>query len=831
MLYCPKCQQTYEDGVQRFCLNDGGRLLPAPSSGKSVNQPGGVFSGVVKRKNSEENDEFASAPRFSQVAFRPPPGKIFKAEPKSETAPPEKRFEPESATVIEPDVELELDFAPPVYPKVSVDSFDENDLELELEPLNSAASKSVSEPISEPEPALETEPETEKAEEQQAENEIQSELPEAKPPRRINPNEIATGTALLGDRKINPAGRSAVTWENPKVLHGQTVKGRYQIVEQIGADESAIDYLAEDKIVTGKKVVVRVLMDEDTEDAFSNNIFAEERVALLHVSHPNIVSFIDSGELLEGKPFVVTEYFKGESVKNRLQRKGQFDALRTARIIRQTAYALSEVHQSGILHRHLKPENIILTVNEIGAEQVKLTNFGASKGKLNEKNLPYKSPEQVEGKLANFASDEFALAVIAYQMLTNRLPFNAVKIGGLLKEQREGLIIQATTLADDLPPLVDKILAKGLSFNPAERYPKVRDFGDALFNAVTTRLSSAEPVEFTEATPIPAPTAPLTSKSKPNIILTPLTPENSAAAADVPSIADAPASNVKATEDLAWEKRSSEAPVQNGGNRTTAALLGLAVLAAGLFGTWFYFVKNQNNETNRAAPTPVESVVPLERTINNSPPASYGNPAPTLEEIESFPMPRTVSQPPNTVYFQNSKESSAGEAAKNFLGFSLYYPQNWKPKEAKNNFLDISSTDEKGLPIEQMLVSFYDSKGTFKADRNNFPKLLEKSNNDLNKALQGNYKIISQGETKIQNGRWQVYEVKFESLGTAANGEKVTLWGRRLWIPAQRVGLKNGYVITMLATSLSEEVKSVEDVGVKGELSNILETFEPNQNL
>ncbi|MCY7376399.1 MAG: serine/threonine protein kinase [Pyrinomonadaceae bacterium] len=779
MLYCPKCQQTYEDGVQRFCLNDGGRLLPAPSSGKSASQSGGVFTNVINRKNNED-DEFANAPRFSEMAFRPPPGKVFKSEPKSEIAPP---FKPLNAD--EPELELELEPAPPFNPPSKIKSSSEPDFELELEPS------------------------------------------ETKPPRVINPNEIASGQALLGDRKINPAGRLAVTLENPEVLLNQTVKGRYHITEQIGADEGAIDYLAEDKIVAGKKVVVRVLTDEDTDDSFSNKIFAEERVSLSHVSHPNIVSVIDSGELLEGKPFVITEYVEGESVKSRLQRKGKFDSMRTARIIRQASYALSEVHQSGILHRNLKPENIILTVNETGAEQVKLTNFGASKGKLNEKNLPYKSPEQVEGKLANFASDEFALAVIAYQMLTDRLPFNATRIGGLLKEQREGLIIQATTLHDSLPPSADKILGKALAFNPAERYPKVRDFGDALYNAVTAERKS-EPDAFKEETPIPAPTAPLISKAKKSRILTPVATEKT----EVAGAIAAPPESVKAAENLARGKRSAEMPVENIPRRTVIALVGLAILAAALFGIWTYFIRQQETESNRAAPTSVESVVPLEQTVNNSSPSNFtASPAPTAEEIESVPLPRTVSQPPNTVYFQNSKDNLPRDAAKNFLGFSLYYPQNWTRKEAKNNFLDVSNDDEKGLPIEHLLVSHYDSKGTFRLDKVNFAKLVEKSNNDLKKALEGNYKIISQGATKIQNGRWQAYEVKFESLGTAANGDKVTLWGRRLWIPAQITGMKNGYVITMLATSLSKNVKSVEDVGVKGELSNILETFEPNQSL
>jgi len=820
MLYCPKCQQTYDEGVQRFCLTDGGRLLPAPSSGKSVSQTNGVFSGVINRKNTEENDEFANAPRLSELKYQTPSSKILKSEIEAVSEPKVSKST-KSETLDEFDFELELEILVPNTSAVS-EPLLEIETELESAPI-------LESPILEEEKELAPEidlqsPVLEK--EQEIAPEIDLEQPKPKPVLRlVNPDEITNGSAALGDRKINPAGRKAISWENPQVLLGHAVKGRYNVLEQIGLDENAIYYLAEDKINHGKQIVVRVLMDEDSGDSFSGKIFAEERTALSHIDHPNVVRVIDSGELLEGKPFIVTEYIKGESIESRLERKGRFDAVRTARIIRQASYALSEVHQGGILHRNLKPENIILTVSDIGAEQVKLINFGTSKGILSEKNLLYKSPEQVEGKLANFASDEFALAVIAYQMLTDRLPFNANKIGALLKEQREGLIIRAATLNDTLPPLVDEILAKALSFNPADRYPKARDFGDALFNAVTTKLPAAGTPELVEATPpIPAPDAPLILKGKQSVILKPVNEQ----VEKKETLTETVPGKVKATEDLAWEKRSPELPIQNNGSRTSLGLLGLAVLVVGLFGIWYYFVKHQN-DVKIAAPTPVQSVVPIDNADNSSA-STVNNPSPTPEDIETPPIQRTVTQPPDTKYFQNSKSELTGDPARNFLGFSLYYPQSWKLNETKNNFLDVSKTSENNLPIEQMLISYYDSKGTFRSDRELFPKLLEKSNVDLKKAL-GNYKIISQGETNIQNGRWQAFEVKFESLGTAPNGEKITLWGRRLWIPSQFVGLKNGYVITMLATSLSPDVKSVEDVGVKGELSNILETFEPNQNL
>ena len=306
--------------------------------------------------------------------------------------------------------------------------------------------------------------------------------PPPKPlPRTIKPDEIPASQATLGNRMTNPAGRPALTLTNPDVLLEQTVKGRYFVLEKLGEDETSLAYLAEDKLVAHKKVVVRVLMEEEANDDFTKQIFAEERVSLSLINHPNISRILDSGELPEGKPFIISEYIEGKSVREMLKLTGQFNGLRTARIIRQIAYALSEVHQNGILHRNLKPESIILTVSEVGNEQVKLTNFGNLKGSLKTGNIAYLSPEQIEGNLPTYASDIYSLAVITYQMLTNRLPFNIASAESLLKAQKIGLQLHPTNLRLDLPPLIDVILEKALAFNPSERYPKARDFGDAFF--------------------------------------------------------------------------------------------------------------------------------------------------------------------------------------------------------------------------------------------------------------------------------------------------------------------------------------------------------------
>ncbi|HVE56594.1 MAG TPA: protein kinase, partial [Pyrinomonadaceae bacterium] len=479
MLYCPKCRRTYEDGTQRFCDNDGGRLLPAPAAQKSDSSTaGGVFSNVLGKNPpaSDPDKKNNPAPRFiplnkteesdKKLTSFPSVGRIFQSEqflkPKTE--------EPSEAE----DSILELDPLP--VKKEEKESI----LEFEPFPPNEEETSSVEASEESPKPA----------------------------PRLINPYEIASGTGSVGNRQTNPLGREALSWDNTDALLGQTVKGRYLVLEELEADdEDSLIYLAEDQIFDSKKVVVRVFMNEDFgADDLEEKIFAEERVSLSHLNHPNIAGVFDSGELPEGNDFIISEFVEGKSLADMLQHTGQFNSLRTARIIRQISYALSEAHQNGILHRNLKPENIVLIVSEAGIEQVKLMNFGMAHSEITKANLAYKAPEEIERGISTFASDIYSLAVIAYQMLTGRFPFYTDTENALLKAQKKGLTLLPTSLRLDIQPLADKILEKALAYNASERYPKARDFGDAFFNALTTvapwsneEEAENEPPEFDDA--------------------------------------------------------------------------------------------------------------------------------------------------------------------------------------------------------------------------------------------------------------------------------------------------------------------------------------------
>ena len=144
------------------------------------------------------------------------------------------------------------------------------------------------------------------------------------------------------------------------------------------------------------------------------------------------------------------------------------------------------------------------------------------------------------------------------------------------------------------------------------------------------------------------------------------------------------------------------------------------------------------------------------------------------------------------------------------------------------NLLTSRTNDADGIPIEQFMVSYYESLGTYDLDKNNFPEIVKKASEDIKNSPLPNFQLVGEGQVMV-NG-WKAHEMKFQGEGTAMNGDKIKLWGRRFYIPAARSGVKKGLVVTLLATSLSKDNQSANDLGEKGDLQTILSTFEPDQN-
>lgn len=810
MLYCPKCRSTYEEGTQRFCSNDGGRLLPAPSEQKSRSADKGVFTsilGKMKPAPAERRPEPRPEARRDALPRRDEPAR-----------PHPPAFAPHSE-LIRNRHGRRFEFG----------SYDENDSILELEfdpsmpPVRSDATPSAPSPPKEETPIVSDAPEevpvapaiavaAVPAEAQAPEPEFAVPVAEPLPPpeaqgaptepKLVMPGEIPSGTAEIGDRSASPAGRAPFTRRNPDALVGQTVKGRYRVVRKLRDDDISVTFLAEDQITENRKAVVRVFADR----TMFGDEFGEESVALSHLNHPNIAAVFDSGELPEGNKFIVSEYVEGETLSEVTANGRRMNAKRAARIVRQISHALSEAHQNGVLHRDLRPENVVLTVSEAGFEQTKLINFEFSDGYWSDADLLFKAPEEVEGGVSTPVSEIYALGVVAYRLLTGRLPYEAVSERELVKMQTDADFRRPTEIVPELPPLIDEVIAKAMCPDPDSRYPKARDFGDAFFNALTAvspfaGAAEAPPAgkrEFLVVPPIGdrAPDEPTIADIR-----------IGSTGSDIGEEADQDAGEPE-REEAGWERRSTGPPKTGNWMWLALPILGALVMLGGLWGIWKFL-------QSRSA------VVP--------PPAAETEASTPMPEaaLDAPPLQRKVERRADFERFVNTREALKGNLAKNFLAFEIQYPQEWSMAASETNYLDVARRDAEGRPVEQIIITRYKSRGVMRLDQQAFPELVGKSNSDLEKILGESYKILGEGETTIQNGRWKAHEVRFQGV---LPDSRLKFYARRLWIPVQVPSVQDGFVITLLATELAGDVKSVADVGTKGELAAVLDTFEPLQN-
>jgi serine/threonine protein kinase len=863
MLYCPKCRSNYQDETQRFCPNDGGRLSSVPDSAvPAENSPKGVFTNLLSRSKTgyEMDEKLSDNPRFfttkSPVSVRT---RLDEFDDLTPAPPIEKPEVPKNTEVNEP-VTLDLPELPPMLSdkrdlkpvfrtsrgqQTFANALKQSELPrtesipVDNEPLPEFPFESAAETeIPSPELIEKTNsfesfpietPSTAKLES------IEKTATEPIPlPHVIQVSEVPNSQAELGNRELFPTGRLAISKENPNVLLGQTVKGRYYVEEKIGQDDSGISFIATDKLTPGKRVVVRVLMDEDST---VNAQLNDERVSLSHLNHPHIASLFDSGELLEGRQFLITEFVEGKTLRELMIHDGKMNPMRVARIVRQIGYALSDAHHNGILHRNLRPESVILGVSEIGAENVKIVDFcetiNQSVRNQSFDKIGYWSPEHIEGKSVNFSSDVYSLAVITFEMLTGKRAFSGDSAKSLLDLQKQKLKLMPSRLQLDLPAGIDEVIQKGLNYNPEDRYPRARDFGEALFNIVNSKsehlmaTSTNEPQtskEVAETLPLGNDLLAAVVAKKPII--------SKEGYLHIPSnIETLKAQNVSGDEVVEstvgkfpsdsnlWEKRSPEPPKVISLGWLLAMFIGVLLLIAGVIWIWSSYL-NKEAERMVVEPQAANQVIAEPNvTSEGDRPADTDYPPP----------PRVINKPEGFVLFQNSKQRiSSPSLLKGFRGFSLYYPTDWTkvdPTNSSTYFVDVKKTSPSGLPIEQLVVEPYPSKGTYKEDFNDFPSLVKRAESELQK--QPNYQKLDERETTINNDR-KVYEVRWVAAGETKSKEMITIWGRTLFMPAQRRGIKTGLRITMVASSLSNEVKNIDDVGVKGSLASVLATFEPD---
>jgi serine/threonine protein kinase len=271
---------------------------------------------------------------------------------------------------------------------------------------------------------------------------------------------------------------------------GSLLDGRYLVKRKLGQGGFGVVYLASDEKMMSRPVVVKCLHDAETGNEWSIKKFKQEMEALARIDHPSIVGVFDTGQLPDGKPYIVMQYVDGCSLRSLLTPEGM-DFWRAANIIRQIGRALSAAHERGILHRDLKPENIMVQTLGGDDEQVKIIDFGIAKvknslvststaGDRAVGTIAYMSPEQLSAGPVSPASDVYCFAVIAYEILTGRRPANPESAYQLLEMQRSGVRVKPIDLRPGLPAGAQTVLLKALSFDAKDRYQQARDFADLL---------------------------------------------------------------------------------------------------------------------------------------------------------------------------------------------------------------------------------------------------------------------------------------------------------------------------------------------------------------
>ena len=292
-------------------------------------------------------------------------------------------------------------------------------------------------------------------------------------------------------------------------LIGTVLNGRYEIDKELKRGGMGVVYLAQDRQLHSRVVVVKVLLDEAFRNEYVVQKFRQEVEALSRIDHPGIVGVIDAGELPDGKPFIVMQYVAGFTLRSVMNPEGM-DLNRVADLIKQIGRALSAAHDRGIFHRDLKPDNIMIQALGEGEEQVKIIDFGVAKVKdsviamstalnLSPGTVAYMAPEQLSNRPVTAATDIFALGTIAYEMITGRKPFNPETGYELLQLQQSGVRIKPADLRPSLPAAAQEVVLKALSYNPKNRYERPRQFGDALSQALFNASVQSEEPRFTEA--------------------------------------------------------------------------------------------------------------------------------------------------------------------------------------------------------------------------------------------------------------------------------------------------------------------------------------------
>jgi tRNA A-37 threonylcarbamoyl transferase component Bud32 len=255
---------------------------------------------------------------------------------------------------------------------------------------------------------------------------------------------------------------------------GELIDGRYEIEDLVGTGGMSSVYRARDTVL-GRRVAIKILHEHHSSDDEYVERFRREARAIARLNHPNIVTIIDRGEF-EGRQFIVFEHVPGDNLKDLLRRQGPLPVADAVAIAHQVARGLAFAHEHGIVHRDVKPQNVIL--DESGSPKV--TDFGIARSLDPKEGLTdsgtllgtsdYMAPEQARGMRVDERSDQYSLGVLLYELLTGEVPYPAETFMAAAMRHVNDPVPSVRERRPDVPLDIDAVVARAMAKDPGERF-------------------------------------------------------------------------------------------------------------------------------------------------------------------------------------------------------------------------------------------------------------------------------------------------------------------------------------------------------------------------